>query len=110
MSTNNHLVKVLLNFNYEHITITQYQAHIMDKSNDLQIYELPLKNFCSIVHTRQTVNKYEDVNVFLHSIQLELESKTDGPYKIEVKYIEFIYDHNIPTFYEKYNLPIFLKI
>lgn len=49
-------------------------------------------------------------SVLLDDITLDVESKKEGPYKIELKYIDFEYDFDSTKFYRKYSLPIFLKV
>jgi hypothetical protein len=53
--------------------------------------------------------KYLSDSILLDSITIEIESKKMGPFKVELKYINFEYDYDTEKFYQKYKLPIFLK-
>ncbi len=46
----------------------------------------------------------------LDSISIEAESNKNGPFQIELKFIEFAWHHKADEFFEKYNLPIFLRV
>jgi hypothetical protein len=49
-------------------------------------------------------------SVLLSNITIDVESKKEGQFKIELKYIDFEYEYDSINFYRKYNLPIFLKV
>jgi hypothetical protein len=49
-------------------------------------------------------------DIYLDSILLQIESKKEGPFNIELKWVEFVSDHRVETFYSKHTHPIFLKV
>jgi hypothetical protein len=60
-------------------------------------------------------NKYKKDNYntsFTHfnHIIIDVESIDDGPFNVELKYIDVGYDHTIDEAYKKYNIPIFMKL
>ena len=50
-----------------------------------------------------------DNNLHLESIAIDVESKTEGPFEVEIKYLDICYEDDISR-YEKYKMPIFKKI
>ncbi len=48
-------------------------------------------------------------HIHLESIAIDVESKTEGPFEVEIKYLDICYDDNLERF-EKYKMPIFKKI
>jgi hypothetical protein len=48
-------------------------------------------------------------NLHLESISIDVESKTEGPFEVEIKYLDVCYDDNIERF-DKDKMPIFKKI
>ncbi len=71
--------------------------------------QIPTKNLRTDPFPRASKN-YPSNSILLHNIELEIESKKEGPFHIELKYIDFEYDYDSEKFYQKYSLPIFLKI
>jgi len=41
---------------------------------------------------------------------MQIESNKEGPFSVEIQNLEFVYDSKLDSEYEKYHLPIFLKI
>jgi hypothetical protein len=51
---------------------------------------------------------YNDM-LHLESIMIDVESKTEGPFEVEIKYLDICYDDQIQR-YEEHKMPIFTKI
>lgn len=73
------------------------------------IYQIPTRNLRTDPFPRESKN-YLSNSILLENIELEIESRKEGPFEIELKYIDFEYDYDSEKSYQKYNLPIFLKI
>jgi hypothetical protein len=106
--TNGHLVKIYF-IQRKLFWKLKYQAHIIDKSTELTLYEIPIKNFRFANHEASVNKPFPGDNLFIEQLHIEIESKTEGPFNVEIKYIDFCYDHKAEKHYEKYSLPFFLK-
>lgn len=109
IKTNGHNVKLVLVEDVYNLSTDYYKAYVLDKSKEFGFYEIPLKNF-------KQANEYSTggihylENLKLWKLFLEIESKAEGPFEVELKSIDFLYDHKVDKIYDKYEKPFFVKL
>ncbi len=46
----------------------------------------------------------------ISAISMQIESNKEGPFSVEIQNMELVYNKNFDLEYQKYHLPIFLRI
>lgn len=72
-------------------------------------HQLPLKNFHTKTDFTLTSVSYLYDDLYLKNVAIEVNSQKAGPYKVEIKYLDIIYDPVMNTKYLNYTHPMFLR-
>jgi hypothetical protein len=111
---NANLVKFTLGVSEDMNQIRDYQAHIIDnteKSHGFNTYELPLSNLkCILNYEDRDFFNFQAEKINLKYWRFEVESKFPQKFEVELKEIYLETEENLEKDYEKYLLPIFLRI
>ena len=110
IKTNDNIVKITFD---EELNIFQslgFKAHIIDSSNEFHVYELPINNMRNDHEYSKKTRGFQGDKVIIKGLSLEVESKEEKNYEIELKYIDFCYEDGFDNSYKNYKLPIFVRI
>lgn len=109
MNTKGNLIRVVIVDKF--VTKSNFVAHILDDSNESNIFELPLNNFFLMANETepQSLNSTRKLKEMtkLDKFILIVESNVEKDFEVLIEKIEFLHRSDAEELHDNYKLPFF---